>query len=80
MAPRLLFLALLIWMVSPMSAEDKYTKMRVKQLRDVLASRGVSCKGCIEKQEFVARAVETEGAAPAPAGPEGDFCAETVCL
>lgn len=37
-----------------------YSKMRIKQLRNILADRGTDCRGCIEKSDFVARAKETE--------------------
>jgi mesencephalic astrocyte-derived neurotrophic factor len=36
------------------------TKLRVKQLKQILADRGVDCKGCVEKEEFVKRVHETE--------------------
>jgi len=36
------------------------SKLRVKQLRQILAERGVECKGCVEKEEFVKRVKETE--------------------
>jgi len=36
------------------------TKLRVKQLKQILADRGVDCKGCVEKEEFVKRVQETE--------------------
>mmetsp|Transcript_11563 Transcript_11563/g.23727 ORF Transcript_11563/g.23727 Transcript_11563/m.23727 type:complete len:164 (+) Transcript_11563:50-541(+) len=42
-----------------MDAQD-YNKLRVKQLRQILADRGVECKGCAEKKDFVKRAMETE--------------------
>ena len=29
------------------------SKLRVKQLKQILADRGVECKGCVEKEEFV---------------------------
>jgi len=35
------------------------TKLRVKQLKQILADRGVDCKGCVEKEEFVKRVEET---------------------
>ena len=35
-------------------------KLRVKQLKQILADRGVECKGCVEKEEFVKRVQETE--------------------
>jgi mesencephalic astrocyte-derived neurotrophic factor len=36
------------------------SKLRVKQLKQILADRGVECKGCVEKEEFVKRVQETE--------------------
>lgn len=36
------------------------TKLRVKQLKQILSERGVECKGCVEKDEFVKRVKETE--------------------
>lgn len=35
------------------------TKLRVKQLKSILADRGVDCKGCIEKEEFIKKVEET---------------------
>lgn len=35
-------------------------KMRVKQLKSILSERGVECKGCIEKEEFIKKVQETE--------------------
>mmetsp|Transcript_61036 Transcript_61036/g.119699 ORF Transcript_61036/g.119699 Transcript_61036/m.119699 type:complete len:172 (+) Transcript_61036:45-560(+) len=40
------------------SAQD-VTKLRVKQLKAILAARGVECEGCLEKNDFVARVLET---------------------
>lgn len=37
-----------------------YTKLRVKQLKQILADRGVECKGCAEKAEFVKRVTDTD--------------------
>eukprot|EP00591_Stephanopyxis_turris_P004819 CAMPEP_0195507130 /NCGR_PEP_ID=MMETSP0794_2-20130614/639_1 /TAXON_ID=515487 /ORGANISM="Stephanopyxis turris, Strain CCMP 815" /LENGTH=165 /DNA_ID=CAMNT_0040633703 /DNA_START=76 /DNA_END=573 /DNA_ORIENTATION=- len=34
-------------------APKDLSKLRVKQLRSILADRGVECKGCIEKAEFI---------------------------
>jgi mesencephalic astrocyte-derived neurotrophic factor len=42
-----------------MEAKD-ITKLRVKQLKQILAQRGVECKGCVEKEEFVKKVQETE--------------------
>jgi len=36
------------------------SKLRVKQLKQILADRGVECKGCIEKAEFIKKVEETE--------------------
>jgi len=36
------------------------SKLRVKALKSILADRGVECKGCMEKDEFVKRVQETE--------------------
>lgn len=36
------------------------SKLRVKQLKQILAERGVECVGCVEKEEFVKRVKETE--------------------
>lgn len=41
-------------------AEQDISKLRVKQLKQILADRGVECKGCVEKEEFVKRVKETE--------------------
>ncbi len=42
-----------------MESKD-YSKLRVKQLKQILADRGVQCKGCSEKSEFVKRVEETD--------------------
>ena len=34
--------------------------MRVKQLKAILSERGVECKGCLEKEEFVQKVKDTE--------------------
>lgn len=36
------------------------SKLRVKQLKQILAERGVECKGCVEKDEFVKMVQDTE--------------------
>lgn len=40
-------------------SQTDYSKLRVKELKSILASRGVECTGCIEKPDFVKRAQET---------------------
>ncbi|CAM9271275.1 unnamed protein product [Choristocarpus tenellus] len=37
-----------------------YNKLRVKQLKGILADRGVACNGCLEKSDYVKRCKETE--------------------
>jgi len=39
-------------------------KLRVKQLKKILSERGVSCKGCVEKEEFITKVLTTEHLAP----------------
>eukprot|EP00934_Nitzschia_sp_Nitz4_P006467 Nitzschia sp. Nitz4//scaffold76_size158648//114094//114741//NITZ4_002560-RA/size158648-augustus-gene-0.139-mRNA-1//1//CDS//3329557887//6457//frame0 len=36
------------------------SKLRVKQLKKILSERGVECKGCIEKAEFIKKVQDTE--------------------
>lgn len=36
------------------------SKLRVKQLKSILADRGVECKGCVEKAEFIKKVQDTE--------------------
>ena len=36
-----------------------YSKLRVKQLKAILAERGVTCRGCTEKGDFVRKAMES---------------------
>ncbi len=37
-----------------------YSKLRVKQLKAILADRGVACKGCLEKRDYIKRVKETD--------------------
>lgn len=36
------------------------SKLRVKQLKAILSERGVECKGCLEKEEFIKKVQDTE--------------------
>ena len=36
------------------------SKLRVKQLKAILSERGVECKGCVEKEEFIKKVQDTE--------------------
>jgi len=40
--------------------ETDYNALKVKDIKRILAERGVSCQNCIEKAEFVKKAIETE--------------------
>lgn len=40
------------------SSED-IKKLRVKQLKRILNDRGVECEGCLEKEDYVKRVLET---------------------
>ena len=45
------------------SAEDmlaKLKKMRVKELKGILADRGTKCDGCLEKEDFINKIVSTQ--------------------
>ena len=42
-----------------MEAKD-ISKLRVKQLKSILMDRGVECKGCVEKSEFIKKVQDTE--------------------
>jgi len=35
-------------------------KLRVKQLKSILTDRGTECKGCMEKDEFVQKVLDTD--------------------
>ncbi|CAM9267027.1 unnamed protein product [Chrysoparadoxa australica] len=37
-----------------------YNTMRVKQLKQLLSERGVDCKGCLEKSDFVQQCINTQ--------------------
>ena len=37
-----------------------YKKMRVKQLKQILRERGVSCRGCVDKGQYVKKCKDTE--------------------
>jgi len=41
-----------------------YKKMRVKQLKQILRERGVSCRGCVDKRQFVKKCESTEHLQP----------------
>ena len=48
----------------PVKAEklspEEVKKLRVKQLKSILADRGVTCDGCLEKEEFVQKVLDTD--------------------
>ena len=46
--------------ISPEEFLAKLKKMRVKELKGILNDRGVKCEGCLEKDDFIKRIVETK--------------------
>lgn len=65
----------------PTLSLDEIKKMPVKKLRQFLAARGLECKGCAEKDDFVKMAFENkdtpvapkpEASTPAPSSDEKD--------
>lgn len=40
-------------------SQTDYTKLRVKELKAILAERGVECTGCLEKPDFIKKCEET---------------------
>lgn len=42
------------------SAPLNYEKMRVKHLKQILRERGVACRGCVDKRQYIKRCKETE--------------------
>ena len=48
----------------PIQATEKtpllYEKMRVRHLKQVLRDRGVACRGCVDKRQYIQKCKETE--------------------
>jgi hypothetical protein len=40
-------------------SQTDYSKLRVKELKAILAERGVECTGCLEKPDFIKKCEET---------------------
>ncbi len=40
--------------------QEEARKMTIKQLRKALARKGIQCKGCVEKDEFVSMLVSNQ--------------------
>jgi len=58
-----------------LSQRQNVQKLRVKELRAILARRGVKCMGCAEKHEYVERVLATKELEPKDEGPKGEYCA-----
>ena len=74
----LLFSFLRSWSITSAETPEELAKLPVKKLRQFLAARGLECKACTEKEEFVKLAVanidtpvKEQPAAPPPP-PPGD--------
>ena len=46
--------------ISPEEFLAKLKKMRVKELKGILNDRGVKCDGCLEKDDFIKKIVDTK--------------------
>lgn len=46
--------------ITPEEMLAKLKKMRVKELKGILNDRGVKCDGCLEKDDFIKRVIETK--------------------
>jgi len=74
----LLFSFLLSWRTTSAETPEELAKLPVKKLRQFLAARGLECKACTEKEEFVKLAVANidtpvkEQPAATPPPPPGD--------
>ena len=74
----LLFSFLLSWSITSAETPEELAKLPVKKLRQFLAARGLECKACTEKEEFVKLAVANidtpvkEQPASTPPPPPGD--------
>lgn len=44
--------ALLSWTAAALRPDDDFSKLRVKQLRELLLAHGETCEGCVEKIDF----------------------------
>ena len=49
----------MIVFVALFCAQPDFQSLRVRQLKEILQERGQKCDGCLEKQEYVDRCVET---------------------
>ena len=52
-------LCCMIVFVGLLCAQPDFQSLRVRQLKEILQERGQKCDGCLEKQEYVDRCVET---------------------
>jgi len=74
----LLFSFLRSWSITSAETPEELAKLPVKKLRQFLAARGLECKACTEKEEFVKLAVANidtpvkEQPAATPPPPPGD--------
>ena len=55
----LVLLLLCVAVVADLPTGEEIAKMRVKQLKVLLRERGIVCKGCAEKSDFVSLVKES---------------------
>lgn len=50
--PLLSALLVLCWTAAALRPDDDFSKLRVKQLKELLMAYGEGCEGCVEKRDF----------------------------
>jgi len=70
---RLHFALAAVLFVVAFSEDVEPEKLRIKQLKQILAERGVECVGCLEKPDFVKRVKETSDMASLPPKPSNQY-------
>ncbi len=45
----------------PAAAIDDFSKLRVKDLKQIMAEKGIKCHDCLEKDDFVKKLEELKG-------------------
>jgi thioredoxin-disulfide reductase len=72
--PAVAFMTLMAASLFVALAEDvPVEKLRIKQLKEILAARGVKCTGCVEKPDFVKMVKETADVKELPVAPPPSY-------
>lgn len=54
------FVFINLYLAVKVEKDTDFNKMRIKDLKKILADRGVPCKGCLEKSDYIKKIQETE--------------------